>query len=199
MIFSTHLSKTLRTMAANRLLTFVCIVMAGCSIMNHYSLKQALTYQRTILLPMKVTEKMSFQGNDADDSYFRDTAHHIASLAFTYSPATARGNFNDVLTTYDPELYAKGKKELSALLQKVEVARVCSVFYPHSFKISRATNSIEMSGLRRLIAEDGSMPENMQKTYVLKYRLADGKFMLQGIEEKAATSDTPVEQFKQLQ
>jgi len=198
MLFSKHLSEKLKILAENRILTLCCVVMAVVSVMNHYELKEARTYQRTIIVPMKVTDKMNFQGNDADDSYFRQAATHIASLAFTYSPVSARSNFNDILGIYDPELYDKGKKELSMLLEKIEVARICSVYYPYKFNIDRKAETIEMSGLRRLIAEDGSMPENMQKTYVISFHMADGKFLLRGIDEKAPTQQGVQQAFKPL-
>ena len=198
MLFSKHLSEKLRIVAKNKILTFACVVMAGVSVMNHFDLKEARTYQRTIIIPMKVTDKMNFQGNDADDSYYRQMAAHVAALAFTYSPVSARSNFNDILGAYDPELYDKGKKELSILLEKIEVARICSVFYPYRYVIDRKAETIELSGLRRLIAEDGSMPENMQKTYIISYHLADGKFLLRGIDEKAPSQGGVQQAFKPL-
>lgn len=188
---SKHLGEKLRVLAQNKLLIFLAGSMLVVTVLNFFMLARALTYTRTIIVPMKVTRPMEFQGNDADDNTFRQTAEHIVSLAFSYSPATARTNFNDLLVYYDPDTYAKGKAELTSILDKVETAHVSSSYYPHRYVIDRKAQTIEVLGSRRVIAEDGSVPINEQKTYLLSYRMEDGKFLLRGIEEKASNLAAP--------
>ena len=67
------------------------------------------------------------QGGPSDD-YLREIGQRIVSLATTYSPHTARRQFNELLVYYAPEAYAEASARWYSLAGRIEESQVSSVF-----------------------------------------------------------------------
>ena len=167
----------------NRLLKFVIVVMALAVSFNSFMVYRAVRYQRVVLIPPKMTGTIEFVQGRPTDTYLRDTCRRIVNLAGTYSPATVRGQFEELLTYYAPESYPVASKEWYSLAGRIEESQVSSVFYLEKIKLQ--DNMIEIFGNLKQLAGD-TLLENTSKTYLINYRLQDGRFYVVSFKEKSA-------------
>jgi conjugal transfer pilus assembly protein TraE len=165
----------------NRLLKFVVGVMAMAVCFNSMMVYRAVKYQRTILIPPTMTGTVEFVQGKPTEGYVKDMSRRIVNLATTYSPPTARGQFNDLLALYTPEAYPEASRSWYSLAGRIEESQVSSTFYME--KITLGENTIEMFG--KLVQFAGNTPlEQASKTYVVHYRIRDGRFEISEFKEK---------------
>jgi conjugal transfer pilus assembly protein TraE len=177
------LQKTSNLFTENRLLKFVILVLALAVVVNSFLVSRAITYQRTILIPPKLTGTIEFVEGKPSDQYIRDLARRIVGLGATYSPATARSQFNELLALYAPEEYPNAAKAWYALAGRVEESQVSNVFYLRNLIVDNARQRLEIIGDRKQFAENRLIEEGA-KTYEARYRLEDGRFYLLSFMEK---------------
>ena len=175
-------SRASNLFAENRLLRFALVVLTVAIIFNSFMVYRAVKYQRVILIPPKMTGTVEFIKGRPTDQYIKDISRRIINLAATYSPATARAQFDELLTYYAPESYPVAQKEWYSLASRVEDSVVSSVFYLESIKLKK-DSSLEIFGNQRQYATD-TLLENGGKTYSVKYRLQDGRFYIVSLKEK---------------
>ena len=182
MRISDYLQKSSALFDENRLLKFclVCLTIAFCY--NSLQVHRAVNYQRTILIPPKLTSEIEFIQGKPNERYIRDISRTIANLAGTWSPATARENFEELLYYFAPESFPQASKRWYSLAGRAEEGLVSSSFYLE--KISFDDSLIELFG--QLVQYTGNTPlENTTRTYLVKYRIDQGRFYVLSIQEKA--------------
>jgi len=173
----------------NRLMKFVIVILALTVAFNSLMVFRAVKYQRVVLIPPKMTGTIDFLRGIPSDDYIRDTSRKIVSLATTYSPPTARAQFEELLLYYAPESYPEASKAWYSLASRVEESQVSSVFYLEEIKLH--DSSIEVFGNLKQYA--GNTPiENTGRTYLIDYRVQDGRFFLVSFQE----SLTPAQALK---
>ena len=177
------LQKTSNLFTENRLLKFVIVVLSVAVVVNSFLVNQAIKYQRVVLIPPRLTDSIEFVEGKPSDQYIRDLGRRIANLAVTYSPATARSQFNELLAMYAPEAYPKASKAWYALAGRVEESQVSNVFYLRNLILDSSNNRLEIIGERKQFAED-RLIDAAPKTYEARYRLKDGRFYLLSFMEK---------------
>ncbi len=177
------LQKTSNLFTENRLLKFVIVILAMAVVVNSFLVIRAIKYQRVILIPPKLSGEIEFVEGKPSDQYIRDMARRIVGLAATYSPATARSQFNELLALYAPEEYPAAAKAWYALAGRVEESQVSNVFYLRNLIVDNAGQRLEIIGDRRQFAED-RLIDAAPKTYEARYQLKDGRFYLLSFMEK---------------
>ena len=187
MKLNTYVQQSSNLFARNRLLQFVVIVLAVCLMFTSFRAYRAVRYQKVILIPPQMTGTVEFvQGRPSDD-YLREIGQRVVSLATTYSPHTARRQFNELLVYYAPEAYAEASARWYSLAGRIEESQVSSVFYPEKFSVEREVIEVfgdlkQFTGTTRL--------ENTTRTYRIAYQVRDGRFSLLSFKEK----DNPTEE-----
>jgi len=177
------LQKTSNLFVENRLLKFIILTLAFAVIFNSFMVYRSVKYQRVILIPPKMTGTVEFIQGKPTDSYTRDLSRHIVNLAATYSPPTARMQFEELLTYFAPESYPEASNAWYSLASRVEESQVSSVFYLEKIKLNE--EFIEIFGNLKQFAGD-TLLENTSKTYLIDYRLHDGRFFIVSFKEKHA-------------
>jgi conjugal transfer pilus assembly protein TraE len=170
----------------NKVLKFVIVVLALMVSFNSLMVYRAVKYQRVVLIPPELTGTIEFVQGKPTDSYIRDMSRRIVTLATTYSPPTARAQFEELLIYFAPESYPEASKLWYSLASRVEESQVSSVFYLEKIKL--VENSIEIFGNLRQFAGDTPL-ENTSKTYLIDYRLQDGRFYVVSLKEKFAENN----------
>ena len=165
----------------NRLLKFVIVVMAMTVTFNSFMVYRAVKYQRVVLIPPNLTETVEFIQGKPTDTYMRDMSKKIVALATTYSPPTVRAQFEELLFYFAPESYPEASTLWYSLAGRVEESQVSSVFYLEKIKLVK--DSIEIFGNLKQFAGD-TLLENSSKTYLIDYRLQDGRFYILSFQEK---------------
>ena len=121
--------KTSNLFVENRLLKFVIVVLSLAVIFNSFMVYRSVKYQRVVLIPPKMTGTVEFVQGKPTDTYLKDMTRRIVNLAGTYSPPTARTQFEELLFYYAPEAYPQASKAWYSLASRVEESQVSSVFY----------------------------------------------------------------------
>ncbi len=177
------IQKTSNLFVENRLLKSVIVVLAFAVSFNSFMVYRAVKYQRVVLIPPTMTGTVEFVQGKPTDTYLRDVSRRITTLATSYSPPTARAQFEELLSYYAPESYPDASRLWYSLASRVEESQVSSVFYLEKIKIGE--DFIEIFGNLKQFA--GNTPlDNTSKTYIIRYRLQDGRFYALSFKEKYA-------------
>lgn len=181
---SIYLQKAGNLFLENRLLKFVIVVMALAVAFNSLLVFRAVKYQRIVLIPPQLTGTIEFVQGKPTDRYLRDLTRRIINLSTTYSPATARGQFNELLELYAPESFPEASTTWYTLAGRIEETKVSTAFYLEHIKLTK-NDSIEVSGTSRQFA--GDMPiETKPETFVIDYRIQDGRFFIVAFSKKVS-------------
>ncbi len=175
------LQKTSNLFAQNRLLKFTITILAAAVIFNSFMVYRSVKYQRVVLIPPTMTGTVEFIQGKPTDLYIKDISRRIVNLAATYSPPTARPQFEELLAYFAPEAYPQASQSWYSLAGRVEESQVSSVFYLE--KIGVSEDFIEIFGNFKQYAGD-TLLENRSKTYLIDYRLQDGRFYVISFKEK---------------
>lgn len=168
--------------AENRLLKFVIASLTLAVLFNSFMVYRAVRYQRVVLIPPKMTGTVEFVQGRPSDNYIKDVCRRVVNLAATYSPATARPQFDELLAYYAPESYPTASEEWYSLAGRIEESQVSSVFYLE--KITLTDNIMEVFGNLKQFAAGNTLLENASKTYLINYRLQDGRLYIVSVKEK---------------
>ncbi len=180
-----YLNPNSNTWAQNRLLKFVVLVIGVISVWNAFQLERALSSQRTILIPPAFNSPLEISGNEASDITLDAYARYVMALSGNYTPATARRQFNALLSMFSPNTYQRAKAQLYDLAERIEIAKVTNAFVIQ--KVLASNNEIEIHGINKMFSESSSLaPEN--KTYIINYEIVDGRFTLLDYNEYEALS-----------
>lgn len=175
----------------NRLLKFVVGVIGVAVVINSFMVYRAVKYQRTILIPPTMTGTIEFVQGKPSETYIKDISRKIVNLATTFSPPTARLQFDELLGLYAAQVYPSASKSWYSLASRIEASQVSSVFYMEKLFIA-PDGAIEVFGnLRQFTAE--TELESSQKTYIIIYRIRDGRFEVMEFKEKNLKEDAKSE------
>jgi len=176
--------KLSNAMAENRLLKMTIIVIGVVTVINSLQLFRALDQQRTVIMPPVMTGKFELRGSEASDEYVRSYAIYALGLAMNYTPTTARWQFEELLTMYDPEAYPEAKRSFYEMASKIESAsKVSSMFYISKITTYPETKKIEVMGTRKQYADDKKV-EDGPKKYMIEYTMGNGKLLIKKLYEK---------------
>jgi conjugal transfer pilus assembly protein TraE len=170
----------------NRLLKFVVGVIAAAVCFNSLMVYRAVKYQRVVLIPPTMTGTVEFVQGKPTEAYIKDISRKIVNLATTYSPPTARGQFDDLLALYTSEAYPTASKSWYSLAGRIEESQVSSTFYMETITLDK--DKIEIFGNLVQFAGDTKL-ETAAKTYVVQYRIRDGRFEISEFKEKNVQAD----------
>jgi conjugal transfer pilus assembly protein TraE len=169
--------------ASNKFLKFFIVVIGIAVVFNSIFTYFLIKEQKVVVVPPVYSDKLFISGSDASDEYLYSMGNFISFLMLTYSPATARMQFNHFLKFCSPEAFAKFKPMLYSLADKVETAQVSSAFFPQRISVNRAEKVLEVSGLLSQWTQHQQFITNEMKKYRIKYRIQNGFFMVESFDE----------------
>jgi conjugal transfer pilus assembly protein TraE len=179
------LEKAANLKAENKLLKFSIVVVAtGCLLSSYFSYR-AIQYQKTVILPPVVDERVVITGTDVNDGYLKMYSKYVMGLMFNYTPHTFADQASDLLKLSTPEFFASLDKKISDMADGIKRLQVTSMFYPHTISVDKVNKIITISGLRISNAQ-GQEVENTTKHFLIKYKIENGRFYVNGISEKIA-------------
>lgn len=173
----------------NRLLKFFIVVIGIATLINTGIMVKALSYQRVIIIPPDLKEKTTIEGNKLDEVYVSTFVRYVSSLAFSYTPATVRRQFDELLLHFDPTAYPNGKTSFYNLAEKVLETKVTQAFYINNITVNTETKKIEIDGTKRQYIDDRKI-EDGRKSYYIDYTVLNGRFSILAISESATEGVT---------
>ncbi len=178
------LQKCSNIQAENRLLKFIVVAIGAVVLFNSFMIHKALNYQRIVLIPPGIENKVEVTGDELSDEYVKTMVRYASSLAFTYSPGTARKQFDALLTLFSVDSYPEAQQTFYELAGTIETANVSSVFYlDPKIVVDRKNKTIEIAGQNRKYKDSTLVSDSVGK-YVLEYAVTNGKFQLTKITAK---------------
>jgi len=169
----------------NRLLKFTVLIIGIVTLINAGVMLKALGYQRVVIIPPGLQEKTTIEGNKLDEIYVSTFVRYISSLAFSYTPASARRQFDELLLHFDPSAYPQGKTTFYNLAEIITETQLTQVFYIIEITVNTETKKIEIEGTKRQYIDDRKI-EDDKKTYYIEYTILNGRFFILSITESAA-------------
>lgn len=176
-----YLQSSSNKVAENRVLKFFVVIIGGAVLLNTILLSRAMNTARTILIPPGLNTRLEITREHASEETLRAYTRYVLGLAASYTQATARGQFEELLGMYAPDSYPEAKKSFYELADRIETAHITSAFYIQQILIS--PSSIEARGVRKQFVEVTRVDESV-KSYLLHYQIIDGRFTLLSISEK---------------
>jgi conjugal transfer pilus assembly protein TraE len=178
-----YASKMNNLFSENRLLKFFITMLSVAVIFNSFQVYRAVKYQRVVIIPPKYEENIEFINGKPTSEYINAMARRIAGLAMTYTPATARRQFDELIAYYAPEAFPEGSKAWYSLAGNIEDARTSSVFFIDG--ITAKGDAVEIFGtLKQFTGDTQFLGET--RTYRLEYRFANGRFQILSYRQKIA-------------
>jgi len=186
MKFDFFIQKVSNLQMKNQIYKFMAVAMAIAVVVNSSYTYKMLKQQRIIIVPPGgLEEKVGVSMTTADEQYLKTMTRYICGLLFTYSPATARGQFSELLSLYHPSKFQDAKDFLYGLAEKVETSHVTSIFnitamkftaQPHGFYTTR------INGVRILYSKDAKVEEK-KVSFLMKNKIDNGRFYILDIME----------------
>jgi conjugal transfer pilus assembly protein TraE len=146
------------------------------------SANRALRYQRTIILPPKVDDRIEITGTTVNDEYVKMYIRYTMSLMLDYQPQMVEDSFNDLLTLAAPEFFPMLKIQLHKIGESVKKLQVSSIYYIHTINVDQEKQKISVKGLRKQYTHT-SLIENGKKEYEIEYRILNGRFYITDLQE----------------
>ncbi|MGK7345006.1 MAG: type IV conjugative transfer system protein TraE [Candidatus Nitrospinota bacterium M3_3B_026] len=178
-----YLNRVSNVYAENRLLKFAVVVIALATIANAAAVYVSWGYQRTVVVPPVLRDRVEIVGERVNEAYIREFARYVTGLLLTYHPKTARGQFDELLGLAAPEVYGPMKEELYGLAESIEASRTSSVFHLDGLETGPGQGSIRAKGMVRTYI-DALRVEDERRVYVIGYRLRNGRFEILSIGEE---------------
>ncbi len=181
--------------AENRLLKLVLLVIAGVTLFNSYQIQRAVKTTHTIIIPANMQTQIEFIEGKPTDEYVENIARLVATLGLSYSPATARIQFDKMLKYYAPQDYAGGFDMWYTLASRIEEARVSQAFYLKKLDL-KADNQIELFGDKVMYSDSKMLSTETNTSFIIKYQINNGLFQINSFMakgDKSESSDKKIE------
>lgn len=168
----------------NKLLKFFVVVIGCIELWNSHKIDLAMKYQRTILVPDGLDQRVTIVGDRASEGYLRVFARVVSNLAFSYSSASARGQFGELLQYFTPDSFPAAKSAFYSMADTIERTRVSSSFVINRpAEIDSDKKTITVTGTQRQWVESNAI-DVAEKTYIISFKMIDGRFAVTAITEK---------------
>ncbi len=184
MKFDYFLQQSSNLFSQNKLLKFAIVVFGMGIGINSFFTYKALQNQRVIILPPTVSDRFEISGAHASDDYLRAFSRYMAGLAFNYTPANARKQFEELLGYFSPTGYGAGKQMFYQLADSVETTQASSVFYVEEIYVDRKRSQMIIKGLKKQFIGEAKV-DDTAKNYIFDFHFIDGRFFIDRISEKA--------------
>jgi len=191
MLFKKYFQNSSNLFAENRLLKFCVIVLTCGFLWFAHQVNEFKDKARTVIVPPNISSKIVISGSWTSDSYANEYMRYVGSLLWNYSPATVREQFSELLASFHPSTFQAAKERLYIFADQVEQTRASSVFYINKIVHNPEKKFIEVTGTRHLSLQDKTV-ESTVKTYMVLYKIENGRFWLLGVEEKDDKAKRPI-------
>ena len=190
MEITTYTEQKNNLIASNRLLKLAVIMLGIGLVLNAFITYSLSKRARTIIVPPVINTRFELSGYRLSDEYVKLMTRYIMGLAANYNPSTARNNFDELLSLYDPDASAEGRKTFYKLADTVETAKVTASFFIHKITIDEGKRQILVEGQKRLSANEQKVEEG-QEGYVIEYANSNGRFSIVRLSQKGKGRQEP--------
>jgi type IV conjugative transfer system protein TraE len=184
MRFNLFLSKASNLQGENRLLKFIMVCLVIAFFVEGLFMMYAMSYQRTIILPSQITDKIEVSKNEWNEAYIKQFAIDVINLLVNISPDTVTIYHDMLLSMVNPSDYARIKKQLTDMDANIKTLQISGAFYPSgTIKVNKKENFIEIAGVKRQYAKDVKVEDDPKAGYKIFYVINRGRMYVTDIKE----------------
>ena len=173
--------------AESRLLKFLFLVMAVVTVLNYQTAKNATNDRRTVVIPLVASGEIWVTGNTVSEDYLVAMARIITSAVGTYTAASARKQFNEVLALIHPSRHDAVRKRLMELTEEIKKFPSVSsmVTWVGGNPVEKTSDKIIVHALKSRIV-NGDTTRTEKRKFIIEYKVENGRFWVMNLGE---TSD----------
>jgi type IV conjugative transfer system protein TraE len=155
------------------------VIFSGCG--NEVQIselqKEKVEREKIILLPPAVYSRVFITNDSASPEYIKEMADYVIYLATNYTPDTIDSRLKEFLKYVEPSAYQRLKKQIKEISADVKFYGRVQAFYPEKFQIDPQNKQVLVTG-RLVKSYMGKTLEDKKQTYVLKYVIRNGEFLV---------------------
>lgn len=173
--------------AENKILKFGFVILLIIVVYNWQAMNTAADSKRTVLIPLGSASDVWVSNNDASDNYLRLMARYISAMVGNYTASSARRQFEELLSLYTPEVYAKAKTSFESQADNIERFPTISsrIMWQgdNSLKINEERRIMTITMLKdRLVS--GSITRSTKVELAITFDINYGRFEIEAINLK---------------
>lgn len=189
MELTVYQQKVANVFAENRLLKIGFGALLIMSIGNWHAINSAVDNQRVVIVPVSSTGELWISGGEASLPYLRQMARYLTGMVLNYTAATARAQFEEILTLYTPGSYATAKVSFEKLSDQIErhptVSSRATWVTNQPLKIDEKNEILSISVMKERIVS-GDVTQSERRIIEIDYDIVDGRFVIESIQEIGA-------------
>ena len=178
MKFSMFLNEHENVKQENKLLKAVIVILAITVMYSLYYVDKSAQREKIIIIPSQLHSRIIFTGDKPDKAYFEEMTRYVISLALDYTSATARGQFAELLTLFDPEAFKKYQPIFYNLADRVQSAgNISNSFYITKIQIYPKEKKIVVIGSNYTYSANMLLMQKVRQ-YQIGYKIQNGRFFI---------------------
>lgn len=180
--------------ARSRILVVALALMVVQNIYNWSALRDAKNEVKIALVPIAGGNDMWVGNGEASPSYIRSMARYITYQIGNYQAATARKQFQELLSLFPPEKVGAAQDHFNRLAAQIErYPSITSVIrWAGDDPLKYTSDTIQvMANKDRLV--NGKVTESETVYYCIKYRITDTQFVVDTINERGGSHEKGVD------
>ena len=177
--------------ASNRMLKLFVAVIGATNVLALLVCIWVATHHEFVITPPGgLTKKVKIKGGIPNADYLRQMGMYVATLAKTYTPATVKKRFAELLLLADPSAFTRLQNRFDKMAADIVEAAITSAFWPTRVFVKTTKGGkygqIAVIGNYKMWMEDKPV-QSGKVAIVVKYRINWGRFYLRDVREADPT------------
>jgi len=182
-----YLANVDRLLANNRALGVMCAVLVAVNLLNMGFTMRMASRVETVILPPG-GEEMKIGNGKADSAYIRRMARYVTGMLGSYTAATARNQFQEVLQLWSPATITEAARYFDGVVADIEryPSIASNVLWNGTEPLKFTKDLIQVQVMKERMV-NGTVSDRKQAFYCIKYHIDGSKFAIVNITEKEGT------------
>jgi len=177
--------------ASNRMLKLFVAVIGATNVLALLVCMWVATHHEVVITPPGgLTKKVKIKGGIPNADYLRQMGMYVATLAKTYTPATVKKRFAELLLLADPSAFTRLQNRFDKMAADIIDAAITSAFWPTRVFVKTTKGGkygqIAVIGNYKMWMEDKPV-QSGKVAIVVEYRINWGRFYLRDVREADPT------------
>ncbi len=179
-----YMQSSSNVFAENKLLRYAIAIMLLVTLINSVSIANIKDSVQTHIIPVGTQSNFILTGSTANDDYLKAMARYIVHMTGNMTPASARGQFNELLTLWHPTTYAEYRARFDKLADSLE--RYPSISYHIVWDgerpIKKEGDSLRINVIKKKLVGD-TVQRKTQLDIEINYVIEQGRFFIVSVKE----------------
>ena len=184
MILEKYLNRTGNLLAENRLLKTALLIIALSTVCFGWLSYSAVNNRKIIIYPVGYSGHIEIQGERVNREYLAYLSRTVFGLLLNYTPASVKSNYEIILSMIAPRSYSRYRRQFQDFVQEASIGQLISTFLIDRLTFEPSKDMVTAVGSRLFILQGSTVAQQTSETYVMKYAIRNGRFMILEIGQK---------------